>query len=45
MKYIVVLGDGMADRAIPQFDGKTVLEAANKPNIDYMSMHGELGMV
>ena len=45
MKYIVVLGDGMADRAIPDFGGKTVLEAANKPNIDYMSQHGELGMV
>lgn len=45
MKYIVVLGDGMADRAIPEFGGKTVLEAANKPNIDYMSEHGELGMV
>ena len=45
MKYIVVLGDGMADRAIPQFDGKTVLDVANKPNIDYMSKNGELGMV
>lgn len=45
MKYIVVLGDGMADRAIPEFGGKTVLEAANKPNMDYMSEHGELGMV
>jgi len=45
MKYIVVLGDGMADRAIPDFGGKTVLEAANKPNMDYMSQHGELGMV
>lgn len=45
MKYIVVLGDGMADRAIPEFNGKTVLDAANKPNIDYMSENGELGMV
>lgn len=45
MKYIVVLGDGMADRAIPQFDGKTVLDVANKPNMDYMSENGELGMV
>ena len=45
MKYIVVLGDGMADRAIPQFNGKTVLDVANKPNIDYMAKNGELGMV
>ncbi|MBR4173697.1 MAG: cofactor-independent phosphoglycerate mutase [Clostridia bacterium] len=45
MKYIVVLGDGMADRAILEFGGKTVLDVANKPNIDYMSENGELGMV
>lgn len=45
MKYIVILGDGMADYPIDSFGGKTVLEAANKPVIDYMSQHGELGMV
>ena len=27
MKYVVVLGDGMADRPIPELDGKTPLEA------------------
>ena len=26
MKYIVVLGDGMADYAVDEFNGKTVLE-------------------
>ncbi len=45
MKYIVILGDGMADYPVPEFDGKTVLEVANKPNIDFMSQNGELGMV
>ena len=45
MKYIVILGDGMADYDVPQFDGKTILDVADKPNIDYMSIHGELGMV
>lgn len=45
MKYIVILGDGMADYPVPCFDGKTVLDVANKPNIDYMSKNGELGMV
>jgi len=45
MKYIVVLGDGMADYAVDYFEGKTILDVADKPNIDYMSMHGELGMV
>ncbi len=45
MKYIVILGDGMADYPVDAFDGKTILEVANKPTIDYMSQHGELGMV
>lgn len=45
MKYLVILGDGMADYAVPEFGGKTVLDVADKPNIDYMSAHGELGMV
>ncbi len=45
MKYIVVLGDGMADYGIDEFGGKTVLDVADKPNIDYMSKHGELGLV
>ena len=44
MKYIVVLGDGMADYAVDEFDGKTVLDVAEKPNIDYMSEKGELGL-
>ena len=35
----------MADYDVPEFDGKTILDVADKPNIDYMSMHGELGMV
>ena len=45
MKYIVVLGDGMADYAVDEFNGQTVLDVANKPNMDYMASHGELGMV
>lgn len=45
MKYIVVLGDGMADYAVDEFGGQTILDVADKPNIDYMSEHGELGMV
>ena len=45
MKYIVVLGDGMADYAVKEFDGQTILDVANKPNMDYMAAHGELGMV
>lgn len=45
MKYFVILGDGMADYGVPQFGDKTVLDVCNKPTIDYMSAHGELGMV
>lgn len=45
MKYVVVLGDGMADYAVDEFGGKTVLDVANKPNMDYMSRNGELGLV
>lgn len=44
MKYIVILGDGMADYPVDYFDGKTILEVAQKPTIDYMCEHGELGM-
>lgn len=44
MKYIVILGDGMADYPVDYFDGKTILEVAQKPTIDYMCRHGELGM-
>lgn len=45
MKYIVVLGDGMADYDVAEFGGKTILETAEKPNMDYMSKNGELGLV
>ena len=45
MKYIVVLGDGMADYAVNEFSGNTILDVANKPNMDYMASNGELGMV
>lgn len=45
MKYIVVLCDGMADYPIERFGNKTILETANKPNMDYMSSHGEIGTV
>jgi 2,3-bisphosphoglycerate-independent phosphoglycerate mutase len=45
MKYIVMLGDGMADYPVEALGGKTPLEAANKPNMDEMASLGELGMV
>ena len=34
MKYVVILGDGMADLPIEKIGNKTPLMVANKPNID-----------
>ena len=45
MKYIVVLGDGMADYKVEELGNKTPLEAANKPYIDYMCANGKIGSV
>jgi 2,3-bisphosphoglycerate-independent phosphoglycerate mutase len=41
MKYIVLLGDGMSDYPIPELGGKTPLQAANKPNMDFLAAKGE----
>ena len=45
MKYVVVLGDGMADYPIEKLGGKTPLMVANKPNIDALCAKGEIGLV
>lgn len=45
MRYVVMLGDGMADRPVSSLGNKTPLEAANKPMMDYLSENGELGLV
>ena len=45
MKYIVVLGDGMADEPLEALGGKTPLEAANIPVMDELASKGQLGMV
>ncbi len=44
MKYIVILGDGMADEPIESLGNKTPLEAANTPNMDALSAKAQLGM-
>ena len=44
MKYIVLLCDGMADYAVDALGGKTPMMCANKPNMDYISKNGELGL-
>lgn len=45
MKYVVILTDGAADTPVEELGGKTPLEAANKPNIDELAKHGEMGLV
>ncbi len=44
MKYVVILGDGMADTPSEKLGGKTPLDVANKPNIDAICKMGEIGM-
>lgn len=44
MKYLVILGDGMADYKIKELGNKTPLEAANKPSIDFIAKNGFNGV-
>lgn len=44
MKYIVLVGDGMADYPIPMLGNKTPLEKAWKPNMDFISERGIIGL-
>jgi 2,3-bisphosphoglycerate-independent phosphoglycerate mutase len=43
MKYIIVLGDGMADEPLDAFGGKTPLQMAEKPVIDSLAKKGRTG--
>lgn len=45
MKGILVVLDGMADLPHRQFDGKTPLEAAEMPNLDFLVTRGEMGLM
>lgn len=45
MKYIIILGDGMADEPIVSLNNKTCLQAANKPNIDKIATLGRCGLL
>lgn len=44
MKYIVILGDGMADEPLESLGGQTPLEAAKTPVMDALASGGELGL-
>jgi 2,3-bisphosphoglycerate-independent phosphoglycerate mutase len=45
MKYVVIIGDGMADYAVQELGGKTPLMVARTPHMDWMAKHGEVGLV
>ena len=45
MKYIIILGDGMADEPIGSLGGRTPLQAACKPSIDRVAALGWSGML
>ena len=45
MKYIILVGDGMADYPIPEIGNKTPLQAAETPNMDLVAQKGISGTV
>lgn len=45
MKHVIILGDGMADHSISKLGGKTPLQVADKPCMDWLAKHGRCGML
>ena len=45
VKYIIVVGDGMADYLLPELGNKTPLQAAYKPNMDSIAANGQSGLI
>lgn len=45
MKYLIILGDGMADEPIAELEGKTPLQYANTPTLDYMAKRSRMGLL
>lgn len=45
MKYVIIHGDGMADWPCEELGGRTPLQAAHKPAMDFIASNGELGLV
>lgn len=44
-KYVIIVPDGAADEPLEELGGKTVLEAAETPNMDKISTQGRIGQV
>jgi len=45
MKYLLIIGDGMADYPVEALNGKTPLQVANKPNMDELAFKGRSGIL
>jgi 2,3-bisphosphoglycerate-independent phosphoglycerate mutase len=45
MKYVIIIGDGMADYPLPELGNKTPLQAAHKPNMDAIAARGRSGLI
>ncbi len=45
MKYVVIIGDGMADRPLKELAGKTPLQSASIPNMDRLARNGTVGKI
>ena len=45
MKYLIILGDGMADWVVPALDNKTLLQYAHTPHMDRLARMGRTGML
>lgn len=45
MKYVIIVGDGMADYPVPELGNKTPLQAAYKPNMDFIAAKGKSGLI
>ena len=45
MKYVILLGDGMADDPLAVLGNKTPLEYARTPHMDRMAAEGTLGLI
>jgi 2,3-bisphosphoglycerate-independent phosphoglycerate mutase len=45
MKYVIVVGDGMADYPMETLGGRTPLMVARTPHMDWMASQGEIGLV
>ena len=45
VKYVIIVGDGMADYPVESLRGRTPLMVAGTPHMDWMARQGEIGLV